>query len=181
MGHNPLVNTRKTADSDPADGPERNGTVSEENRAVAERLQRLVRETGGVKALSDRSGVPFGTLRNYLAGRPLRVPALTALSGAAGVSIEWLATGRGPMRPGAQAPVPPSEPSNLFGTLDIDRMARAMEKAFDLFAERGHRPSMRRLAQVVLLLYDDFTEPRRPDRRVSGLVDQNEGESDALS
>lgn len=160
---------------------------SDRNRESQERAKRLrsaVKAAGGNQAVADRIGMPVGTLNRYMAGRDMKASALVALADACNVSLEWLGTGRAPMRPGEPPPEPhatrASRPtsSNLFGTLDIDRMARAIEKALELFAERGHRPSMRRLAQVVLLLYDDFVDPAQQDRGLSGFVLHDEGDRD---
>ena len=63
------------------------------------RLELAVRMAGGATETSRRSGIPLSSLRTYLRGRELRRKALVALSGATGVTLEWLATGLGPMHP----------------------------------------------------------------------------------
>ena len=64
---------------------------------VAQRLKQAVESTGGPSSVSRRSGIPLATLRTYLNGRDVRLGALVALADACGVTVEWLATGRGPM------------------------------------------------------------------------------------
>lgn len=163
------------------------GRQSLQSEDRAKRLRIAIRGAGRREEIARRSGIALSTLSSYLGGGEMKLSAAIALAEVCNVSLEWLATGQGPMRSGelppelkatrAERPVS----SNLFGTLDIDRMARALEKALELFAERGHRPSMRRLAQVVLLLYDDFVDPAQQDRRVSGLVFHDEGDRDEPS
>lgn len=68
--------------------------------ARAERLKSAVRKAGGSKPVADRSGVPFGTLNKYLAGREMRASAMIALARACGVSLDWLAEGSDPSADG---------------------------------------------------------------------------------
>jgi transcriptional regulator with XRE-family HTH domain len=58
--------------------------------------------------VSRKSGVPLRTVQNYLDGRGLKFGPLITLATATGVSLDWLATGDGPMKsadfPEAAAP-----------------------------------------------------------------------------
>ena len=77
-------------------------TVPEAEHASAERAERLkqaIKSVGTARLVSDKSGVPLGTLNAYLAGREMKFSNVTALAQATGVRLEWLATGTGPMRP----------------------------------------------------------------------------------
>jgi len=69
---------------------------------ASERLRAAVKLSGGASATAARSGTPLRTLNHYLAGREMRRDGLVALADACGVSIEWLATGRGAMLSEAQ-------------------------------------------------------------------------------
>ncbi len=63
---------------------------------TAERLREAVRGAGGNQAVALKSGVPLGTLNNYL--RAITEPkavALTQIAQACGVSLDWLMTGQG--------------------------------------------------------------------------------------
>ncbi|MCE2563739.1 S24 family peptidase [Komagataeibacter sp. FNDCF1] len=67
-------------------------------RLIEERSQRLkqaVKDAGGNRRVSNRSGIPFGTLNAYLAGREMRVSALVSLAKACNVPLDWLAEGKG--------------------------------------------------------------------------------------
>lgn len=74
--------------------------------AVTDRLRQVVERAGGRVATARKSGVPVGTLNNYLAGRDLPRSALVAIADATGVSVEWLATGRGERHPDGTSVAP---------------------------------------------------------------------------
>ncbi|GAB0119453.1 helix-turn-helix domain-containing protein [Acidisoma sp. 7E03] len=59
------------------------------------RLRKAVSNAGGHKAIADRSGIPGRTLSDYLSSRDMPTSALVALAEACGVTVDWLATGRG--------------------------------------------------------------------------------------
>jgi hypothetical protein len=148
---------------------------------VAERLAVAIKRAGGQSAVMSRSGVKSTTLRRLLNGQDAKRGVLVAIADACGVSLEWLATGRGEMVPsvtmamrtpdGAPAghvavrqrvpeeapPVRPALP--LFGSLDMDRMASCLESAFKLLQDRGAEVSWRRIVQIAAVLYDTEEPP----------------------
>jgi hypothetical protein len=136
----------------------------------ANRLREAVRAAGGNQAVSQRSGVPLRNLTRYIAGEEMKATALIGLAEACNVSLDWLATGRGPMQPGTElAAAPPTDPllvgtatrtSNIFGILDMDRLATAYDLAVALFRAKGKDPGKsRELMQVTTLIYDDYLGP----------------------
>lgn len=133
---------------------------------------------GGPSAVAGRSGIPLGSLKHHLDGRAMKPAALVALADACNVSLEWLAAGRGPMRPGEQL-APPSGPTffKLFGTVDMETMAQAMEVAALTFQAKGFTPSWRRMAQVVTLIYDTLKEPEADDTAVQRALSEAEDEN----
>ena len=140
--------------------PDAELTVRPSNRQPTERANRLreaVRAAGGNQAISQRSGVPLRNLTRYLAGEEMKTTALIALAEASNVSLDWLATGRGPMQPdttGAPHAAPSERQAGLFGTVDLDRFSAALDGAQEVFRRLNRRPDTRRLTQVTLLLYD---------------------------
>ncbi|MGO9450851.1 MAG: helix-turn-helix domain-containing protein [Candidatus Binataceae bacterium] len=75
--------------------------------SFAVRFARLVKEFGSRYRLAKVSGVSESTLQQYAqksADLPPRADILIALAHAANVSIEWLATGKGEMRPAGILP-----------------------------------------------------------------------------
>ena len=69
----------------------------------AERLKEALRDAGGAAAVARKIGMPMPTLNNYIAGRDMKASAVVALADGCGVSVEWLATGRGDIAPGRQS------------------------------------------------------------------------------
>jgi len=133
-------------------------TISEIVERAA-RLRQAVGAAGGNKAVSARSGVPIGTLNNYLGGRDMKASALIALADATGVTLDWLAAGRGPMRPGA---APSAPPVPAVAPMNVDRLAEAIRRAQRLYADENRLPSPHRFAQILLLIYDELRAPERP-------------------
>lgn len=137
-------------------------TDSEENRKgaeIAERLRLAVAHAGGLIQVGAASGIPTRTLSRYLAGNGQKAHSLVALADACGVSIEWLLAGRGAMLPTESAAVgpataPPVDSRGLFATVHVDKLAGCFEAAKGAFAGRGEAPTMRRIVQVALVLYD---------------------------
>jgi hypothetical protein len=77
-----------------------------ENRlaeAITARLNQAIPK-GQAADVARRAGVPYPSLRQALLGRQTRPAALVALARAAGVRIEWLMTGDGPVRAEMSAP-----------------------------------------------------------------------------
>lgn len=93
-----------------------------------------VAEAGGRKPVAERAGVPFGTLVGYLEGGEMKLSNAEALADATGVRLEWLASGRGPMRegdPGNDLVIPPAAALPATGTVEIKR--------YDAGASAGRR------------------------------------------
>ncbi len=129
-------------------------------RVPLERLRQAVTAAGGTGKVSDRSGVPIRTLSHYLAGRDMKASAMIAIAEACGVSLDWLATGKGPVHPAAPAPPEPSlnptpEPTRgLFSTVSIDRLAAALDAVETAFRTHHLEPQTRHRLRLALLMYD---------------------------
>ena len=70
----------------------------DEHELLVARIARLKQAIGDDRrknAIAEKAGIPPTSLSNYLGGRDMKVSTLVALADACGVSIEWLATGRG--------------------------------------------------------------------------------------
>lgn len=164
IGGNALVRLDKMAHSAPSDAPDEDFPDTDRNWEVQERAKRLriaVRAAGGNQAIADRAGMPVGTLNRYIAGRDMKASAMVALAEACGVSLDWLATGHGSMKPGAPEAEEAERPRHLemFGTVDMERMGNAMEITVRAFSARNTNPSWRRVAQVAMLIYDALGDP----------------------
>lgn len=77
---------------------------------IGARIERAAKSVGGKRKLSELSGVPESTLYRLISGaNPPKFDTLVAIAKAAGVRLEWLVTGEGPMREG-EAPPPARGP-----------------------------------------------------------------------
>jgi len=79
---------------------------SEEQQTVddtgfTERLRSLI-GTGSARAFAHRAGMGDSTFRNILNGALPRLDSLLRIANAAGVSVEWLATGKEPTKSDSQ-------------------------------------------------------------------------------
>lgn len=111
-------------------------TEDDENRlgeAIAARLRAAIPDGDGAD-VGRRAGVPYASLREYLRGRQPKPPTLLKLARAAGVRIEWLMTGDGPMRADSAAPPGLAEAPAGYGgaplpadALDVANLAWAIE------------------------------------------------------
>ena len=141
----------------------------------AERLKEAVAGAGGLKAVAEKSGVPISTLGGYTRGGEMKLSNLRQLADATGVTVEWLATGRGPMRPGEAPPgqqpeaekpqeTAPPGPLYLFPNANMDRLAAAYAAARGLLAQRGiHTPDPLDLVRIMCALYDQLTHAEEKD------------------
>jgi transcriptional regulator with XRE-family HTH domain len=81
-------------------------TEDAENRiaqAITARLREAIPDGDGAE-VGRRAGVPYASLREYLRGRQPKPAALVAIARAAGVRLDWLMTGEGPMRADGAGP-----------------------------------------------------------------------------
>ena len=99
-----------------------------------------------------------------------RVTAAAAIASAAGLSLDWLATGEGssdsPDAPtkNADTPVapPPAGQARLFNTLHIPKFAGAMHAVMNRFRDAGIEPDMEDAVRAAALLYDIMNDPNGP-------------------
>jgi len=131
------------------------------DNAFQSRIETLIQLCGSVAELSRKSHLSRGVISKYQNGEsdPSR-SRLIALAEAAGVRVEWLATGEGPMRPdGARAaPAPHSQPA-----LNLERLARIGEAIADLYREENARIYPRQLARLQGETYNDLAETTTSD------------------
>lgn len=125
---------------------------------AVQRLRDAIRQAGGQTAISARSGIKMRSLSNYMTGlNDMKRQTVVTLADACGVTIEWLAAGRGPMRP---TDSPPSSrrqedgPAKLFATVDMTRLARCLDAVTNAFGPKAPNISTRRKVQIATLLYD---------------------------
>lgn len=105
---------------------------------VAARVRQVVRSLGSKAALSAKTGIPDRTIGYLLAGQDAKLSQLARIANATNTRLEWLATGRGPMREGEieGAPAPPGTglARSTSGFVAVPR--------YDVRAAAGHSGSL---------------------------------------
>lgn len=99
-----MENVAAVAPDPEEDGDFRVPTGNSEATERSLRLKQAVTEAGGRAKVARLSGIQLGTLNRYLAGRDIGTAFLVPLADATGVRLEWLVSGRGPMRAGMEDP-----------------------------------------------------------------------------
>ncbi len=132
-----------------------------ETAARAARVREAVSLAGGNKVVIANTEISKTTLGNYLKGSEMKLSSAIQLARAAGVRLEWLATGAGPKSdPVAASGAPANSSRALFSQIDADRLGEAYQMARKALAAHGHRnPEPRRLVQVMVLIYDELNSP----------------------
>lgn len=131
------------------------------------RIKEAARLAGGGDALAQKTGLPRRTLGNYLAGRnEPKTSGLAAIAKAAGVSVAWLATGEGPMRPADQAPPPgPAEAQAAYQiAIPQELIATALQAIEEWLDEFNRRLPPAKKAEVVVLLCEMVMKEKAADR-----------------
>lgn len=115
------------------------------------------------QALSDSSGVPLQTHKQYERG--LRRPGLDALTGylRAGINVNWLLSGEGVVLLRDQ-PAPASA-----GAFDSQLMLELIEVVEQLLAEHRRELPPPKKAELVVTLYEMFRESASPVQRATVL------------
>ncbi len=124
---------------------------------VAQRLSQLEKRKGSRAALARASGIPETTLQMCVArGTDPSLRVLIAVARAAGVSVEWLATGQ-------------EASSQPRGGVNIHRLALAIANLEQVIEELGSRIkpiSPEGKASIVAEQYDEWQRTgSEPDRK----------------
>lgn len=90
---------------DALSGKATSGGERETDTAFIARMRECADRAGSVNALAELSGVSQGGIRRYFEGGEPNRRALVAIARAAGVTVEWLATGKSPKDSPSQADV----------------------------------------------------------------------------
>ena len=115
-------------------------------------LEERIREAMSLKCqsirdFSEMTGIPYPSLREYLAGK--KKPGFDALASivtATGVSADWLLTGEGSKTKGAQtAP-----------ELDVEMLSQTVEGVELLLKKMGKKLAPEKKARVIVMLYRSF-------------------------
>lgn len=135
---------------------EKETTVSISEHGIESRLEALASRVGGKRALAQMAGISESQLYRILAGESMpKMDSVIRICEATGVSVDWLATGRGPgpgdehqVRDGSSSYVglraemaDTEEPETVAGRghLDRDALQMALETINAAAQRSGHQ------------------------------------------
>lgn len=126
--------------------------------AFGERISLAIKRAGGAKKLADMTGMSTSVLRSWRAEKsdPSRT-SLIKVARAAGVSVEWLATGEGGPDQGAAAPTGLGAPDT-----SLDALEEVVEKVLALLDQRRPELSAKARARIVRLVYEFSIRQEKP-------------------
>lgn len=126
--------------------------------AFGERMAVAIKRAGGATRMAEKADVSGSVLRKWRAGHsdPSRTH-LVNMARAAGVSLEWLATGEGDPDQGAGAPTGLGS-----ADIDLDALEDVAVKVLGLLDQRRPDLSPRARARIVRLVYEFYIKQEKP-------------------
>lgn len=162
-----------------ASGPDRGNRPPGNGPEIAQRLQQAVRAAGRNQVVAARSGVPLGTIANYMRGRHgMKIEPLRAIAAACNVSLGWLVDGDAAPAPSqaapgfapepakaphalAERPADPSPAASPDG-LDLQALAKAIELVAAITADASLQTDAKALARRIANAYAVLVQPPDP-------------------
>jgi transcriptional regulator with XRE-family HTH domain len=143
------------------------------SRGLEARIRRCVEIVGNGHSMSQKTGIPRSTLETYLTGKAEpKISRLVAIAQAAGVSINWLATGTG-----EESCVPRSSDKV---TMDGDLSALIVDGIAAVYRQEGMKiePAHlgRKAAQIYSSLVNAYCTPKDREIGLLALLEQLRGE-----
>ena len=124
------------------------------NKDFSDRLKKVGKSfPGGLRAWAHAAGIPESTIFSYSSGI-LKNPGIdkaSRLARTAGVSLDWLATGKGTMWTKDLSFLPEN-------ALNIQRLQDSIESIEQYCRQRRIDLDSKEKAQVVALIYDAFSQ-----------------------
>ncbi len=102
----------------------------------ADRIRMLIGDDS-VSGFASKCGLRNESIRQYLSGSIPGMDKVIAIAEATGVSIEWLATGKAPMRAGEHS----AAPDDAAKSVDAELMARLTDGISRVYKDLGSRIS----------------------------------------
>ena len=139
------------------------------SETFSSRLASLTIQRGDIPKLAEKTGIPAATLYNYRRGRGIpQIDEAAKIAEATGVCLEWLATGKEPMRLGVPDPAPAKiesapAPSGEPVPLDHDFGGDVCAAVLELYrAERSYLPNGKIMA-IALEKYEEIVSSADTD------------------
>src|SRR5262245_9046116 len=113
-----------------------------ETDSFAARIALLI-EGKSANSFALKCGISEGSIRQYLAGTIPRMDKVVTMAQVAGVRVEWLATGEGPMRVVADQPQ-----GDGFSPVSETLLTHIIDKVISLHANGGVALSSREIGSI---------------------------------
>ena len=112
-----------------------------------ENLKTILASQKSVNSFAKKSGILEGLLRNYVAGKSSPgLDKLIAIAGTAGVSLDWLVLGEGPMMRG-------EELKAYQGEIDVELHVAVMNVVDELLESMEKQPTREQKSRLIAALY----------------------------
>lgn len=136
---------------------------------IGHRIRETSDRIGGRKQLAKIAGMSDAQLYRIMSeGSAPKIETVAAIARGAGVSLEWLATGEGPMEADA-ARAGRSAPSTA-DTIDRERLQRSIETAAAILQRTGRAMEAAKQAEFILALYDFYAQGDVSDEAQDNIV-----------
>ena len=135
---------------------------------VGRRLEAAIASFRTKREAANALDISTDQLTRYekgVASPPLSV--LTRLAHAKGISLDWLATGDGPMRAGEA--VPPTAPTSSPGVVDEDLVDQIFEGVAEVYADAGVELRRGQIGRISARILCDLIRDFAPDEREAGM------------
>ncbi|CAK0752058.1 putative HTH cro/C1-type domain-containing protein [Azospirillaceae bacterium] len=144
--------------------------------SFSSRLRTILDEQKSVLSFARKCEVDDNLLRRYLAGSEPGLDKVVRIAKAAGVSVQWLTTGEGPMRPEDESSAPPTSvtpPLEPAPVPDIDKelMGRLMDAIHRLYKQEGATISMIDLGRLTADKYSEIIQAAQTPQKRIDMID----------
>jgi len=119
-----------------------------------ERMNFCAKRVGSVSALAKKAGISQSGIRRYFSGGEPTRPHLISLSDAAGVRLEWLASGKGSPDIGAPEPA--------YANPDVDALEEIATKVLSVLERRRPELSAGARVKIVRLVCEFYLKQDKP-------------------
>lgn len=139
--------------------------------AFGERISIAIQRVGGATRMAEMASVSTSVLRKWRAGQSEpQLTSLVSMARAAGVTVEWLATGEGSPDKGAESP---SKQGFGPAEIDLDLLESVATTALEELEARRIRLEPAAQARLLRVLYRHFaSRGEQPDLgTVSNIID----------
>lgn len=124
---------------------------------ISKRIDEIIKKAGGQKTISEKTGIPLKSISNYCLGiSPPKLEPLIQIAEATGVSLDWIATGKG--EPNKTEPA-------VTAALDMEALEAAIALTEEAATSVGAKLTPKKKAYIASMIYEDIADT--PEKRDS--------------